>query len=52
MKVSAVEMPLTDLQEALDRYCKALGYVEVEKVLVMSHAKVVLTVELKPCGLV
>lgn len=52
MKVPVVEVSLTDLQDALDRYCRALGYTEVEKVLVVSYGKAVLTVELEPCGLV
>lgn len=52
MKAAVVEMPLTDLQKALASYCKTRGYTEVQKVIVMSYDKAVLTVELRPTGLV
>lgn len=52
MKAAVIEMSLTDLQKALASYVKAKGYEEVGKVIVMSYDKAVLTVELRPCGLV
>lgn len=52
MKTPIVEITLLELQEALTQYCAKHVTSQVECVHVTSHDKLLLSIELRPKGLV